>query len=139
MQRREAREFVLTALYRREFTDASLEEMLEGRDPGDQRHYIETLFHGVLDRRGELDRMIGERTAGWRFDRLALLDRNILRIGVYEILHLPDVPAEVAIDEAVELAKMYGTDPARAFINGILDRIWKECNAGTAPERPRDR
>jgi N utilization substance protein B len=70
--------------------------------------------------------MIGERTVGWRFERLALLDRNILRIGVYELLYSEDVPAEVALNEAVELAKSYGTEQARGFINGILDRIWKE-------------
>jgi len=133
MQRREAREFVLTALYRREFTDASLDDMLEGGDPGEQRPYIEQVFHGVLNRRAEIDRLIGERTIGWRFERLALLDRNILRIGVYEILYLPEVPGEVAIDEAVELAKAYGTEPARAFINGILDRIWKETDARKDP------
>ena len=70
--------------------------------------------------------MLAERTIGWRFERLALLDRNILRLGVYELLHCDDVPPEVAIDEAVELAKMYGTEQARSFVNGILDRIWKE-------------
>jgi len=126
MQRREAREFVLCALYQREFTDAPLEEMLEDRNPGDQLDYIEALFTGVLERREEIDRLIGERTVGWRFDRLALIDRNILRVAVYELLHSEEIPPEVAIDEAVELSKRYGTDQAKTFINGILDRIWKE-------------
>jgi len=58
-------------------------------------------------------------------DRLSLVDRNILRIGLYELLY-GDTPPEVAIDEAVELAKTYGTEKAPAFINGILDRVWKE-------------
>ncbi len=69
--------------------------------------------------------MIGKRTVGWRFERLAFMDRNILRLGTYELLHLPEVPPEVAIDEAVELCKKYGTENAQAFVNGILDRIWK--------------
>jgi len=131
MQRREAREFLLSALYRREHVDTPLHEMLEDVVPGDQRDYIESVFHGVGERRQEIDRMIGERTVGWRFERLALIDRNILRLGVYELLYFDEVPPEVAIDEAVELAKKYGTEQARSFVNGILDRIWKERNDTT--------
>ena len=126
MQRREAREFLLTALYRCEFLPATLEEMFEETDPEDQRSYIETVYNGIRDRQPEIDRMLGEKTIGWKFERLALLDRNILRIGVYELLYFDDVPPEVALDEAVELAKKFGTEQARKFINGILDRIWKE-------------
>ena len=126
MQRREARELLLTALYRCEFLPAALEELFEETDPEDQRDYIEAVFNGIRDRQPEIDRMLGEKTIGWKFERLALLDRNILRLGVYELLYFDDVPAEVALDEAVELAKKFGTEQARKFINGILDRIWKE-------------
>ena len=131
MQRREAREFLLTALYRCEFLPATLEELFEETDPEDQRSYIETVYNGIRDRQPEIDRMLGEKTIGWKFERLALLDRNILRIGVYELLYFDDVPPEVALDEAVELAKKFGTEKARQFINGILDRIWKEHRAST--------
>ena len=126
MQRREAREFLLSALYRCEFLPATLEEMFEETDPEDQRAYIEAVYNGIHDHQPEIDRMLGEKTIGWKFERLALLDRNILRIGVYELLYFDDVPPEVALDEAVELAKKFGTEQARKFINGILDRIWKE-------------
>jgi len=126
MQRREAREFVLSALYQREFTGADLASLLEDRTAGDQAGYIASTFQGVLDHQAEIDSMIGQRTVGWRFERLAIIDRNILRIGVYELLYDDDVPAEVAMDEAVELAKKFGTDNARSFVNGILDRIWKD-------------
>jgi len=126
MQRREAREFVLTALYRREFLPTSLAELFEETSPGDQREYIERIYNGILERQTEIDEMLGERTVGWKFERLAVLDRNILRVGVYELLHCDDIPEEVALDEAVELAKKYGTEQARSFINGILDRIWKD-------------
>ena len=126
MQRREAREFLLSALYRCEFLPATPEELFEETDPEDQRAYIETVYNGIRDRQHEIDRLIGEKTIGWKFERLALLDRNILRIGVYELLYFDDVPPEVALDEAVELAKKFGTEQARKFINGILDRIWKE-------------
>ncbi|MBE0635413.1 transcription antitermination factor NusB [Candidatus Bipolaricaulota bacterium] len=132
MQRREARELLLTALYRCEFLPVALDEMFEEINPQDQRTYIETLFNGIQQHRSEIDAMLGAKTVGWKFERLALLDRNILRIGVYELLYFDDVPPEVALDEAVELAKKYGTEKARAFINGILDRIWKEHRDGTA-------
>jgi len=126
MQRREAREFLLSALYRCEFLPATLEDMFEETDPADQREYIEEIFNGIREQQPEIDHMLGEKTVGWKFERLALLDRNILRIGVYELLYFDDVPPEVALDQAVELAKKFGTEQARTFINGILDRIWKE-------------
>lgn len=129
MRRREAREFVLSALYQREFRDTSLKEMLAEINPGDQRSYIEWVFAGIIARRDEIDALISQRTVGWRFERLAFIDRNILRLGIFELLYLPEVPPEVAIDEAVELCKKYGTDNARVFVNGILDRIWKEKRA----------
>jgi N utilization substance protein B len=129
MQRREAREFVLSALYQREFTDANLDALLEDQNPGDQLSYITSTFEGILERQQEIDEMLGERTVGWRFERLARIDRNILRIGVYELLYCDDVPPEVAMDEAVELAKKYGTENARSFVNGILDRIWQDAKA----------
>jgi len=126
MQRREAREFLLLALYRREFLPTTLDELFEETPPGDQQEYIEAVYGGILEAQTELDAMLGEKTIGWRFERLALLDRNILRLGTYELLYFDDVPAEVALDEAVELSKKYGTEQARSFVNGILDRIWKE-------------
>lgn len=126
MHRTRARELVLFALYRSEFLPVSLDDVLGEEDPGDQRDYVTDVFAGVVARRPELDALIGARTVGWRFERLALLDRNILRLGAYELLHRDDIPAEVAMDEAVELAKKYGTEQAQSFINGILDRVWRD-------------
>ncbi len=126
MHRREAREFLLNALYQQEFVERSISEMLSEIDPGDQRDYIEQVFIGITTRRDEIDDLIGQHTVGWRFERLALIDRNILRLGIFELLYLPSIPPEVAINESVELCKKYGTERARVFVNGILDRIWKE-------------
>lgn len=126
MHRTRARELVLFALYRSEFLPVSLDEVLDEEDSGDQANYLTDVLDGVNARRAELDAIIGARTVGWRFDRLALLDRNILRLGVYELLYRDDVPAEVAMNEAVELAKKYGTEQAQSFINGILDRVWRD-------------
>jgi transcription antitermination protein NusB len=131
MQRRAARELLLSALYRCEFLSTTMAEVFEETDPEDQRTYIENTFEGINEHRVDIDRMLADKTIGWKFERLALLDRNILRIGVYELLYADDIPPEVALDEAVELAKKYGTEPARAYINGILDRIWRENRART--------
>jgi len=127
MRRVEAREFVLSALYQREFLPTPLDEILSEVDPAEQRAYIERVFTGIIDHREEIDALIGGHTIGWRFERLGLIDRNILRIGVFELLYDEEIPPEVAIDQAVELAKKYGTEQARVFVNGILDRIWKEA------------
>jgi len=139
MHRREAREFVLASLYQREFIDSSLDELLAETDPGDQRGYIEQTLNGIAENAAQIDAEIAGRTVGWRFERLALVDRNILRLGVYELLYLTDVPPEVAIDEAVELCKKYGTENARVFVNGILDRTWKERGQGEDTRREKDR
>lgn len=135
MQRREAREFVLRLLYQREFVDASLEESFADIEPGEQRRYIEQTFQGIIDHLAEVDALISEHAVGWRVERLAVIDRNILRLGLFELLHEPDIPAEVAMDEAVELSKKYGTEHAQLFINGILDRVWKSSSTG-ATEPP---
>ena len=127
MQRREARELVLHILYEREFIDTPLAEMISERDAGDQRQYLEQTLNGVVERIADLDKTIDQYALGWRVERLAVLDRNILRLGLYELLHAQEIPAELAIDEAVELAKKYGTDNAPSFINGILDRVWKDA------------
>ena len=71
----------------------------------------------------EIDGLITSAAANWRIERMALVDRNILRLGAFEICHSPDVPFVVAINEAVELAKRFGSDESGGFINGILDKI----------------
>lgn len=125
MRRHEAREVVLRLLYRLEFKDTPLEELLSEEDLDDQADFIRGRLAGILAHREEIDGIIDRRAEGWGIDRLATVDRNILRLGIYELLYT-DIPPEVAIDEAVELAKEYGTENAPRFINGILDRVWKE-------------
>ena len=123
--RHQAREAVLRCLYRREFFDLPPEELLAEEDLKGEAAFAEALLRGVIERQPEIDSLIDRRALGWGLDRLSLVDRNILRISLYELLY-GDTPPEVAIDEAVELAKTYGTEKAPAFINGILDRVWKE-------------
>lgn len=128
--RRQAREAVLRCLYRREFLDLPPEELLaEEGDLGKERGFAQVLLAGIQAHQSEIDRLIDQRAEGWGLDRLALVDRNILRLALFELLYT-DTPPEVVIDEAVELAKEYGTEQAPKFINGILDRVWKERTCG---------
>ncbi|RLE31745.1 transcription antitermination factor NusB [Candidatus Acetothermia bacterium] len=129
MRRHEAREVVLRLLYRLEFKTLPLEALLVEEELNDQADFIRERLVGILQHREEIDGIIDRRAQGWGIDRLATVDRNILRLGIYELLYT-DVPPEVAIDEAVELAKEYGTEKAPSFINAILDRVWKEKNGG---------
>jgi len=126
MRRREARELLLRVLYQHEFVDTPLCEVLAEANPGGQYQYIERVFSGIIARQEEIDELIADHTLGWRFERLAVIDRNILRLGVFELLYIPEIPPEVAINEAIELCKKYGTDNAQLFVNGILDHLWKE-------------
>jgi N utilization substance protein B len=129
MRRHQAREAVLRCLYRREFLDLPPEELLAEEELGGEEEFAAGLLRGVVANQPWIDSIIARRAQGWGLDRLALVDRNILRLSIYELL-CTDTPPEVAIDEAVELAKEYGTEQAPKFINGILDRVWREEKCG---------
>jgi N utilization substance protein B len=92
------------------------------RDPA-ILEFAAQLVAGVRTHQEALDQLIAGYAENWRLDRMAAIDRNILRIGAYEMLHSPDVPAKVAINEALELAKRYSTAQSSRFVNGILDRL----------------
>lgn len=128
--RRKAREEALKALYRREFLPLNAEGLLAEADlPTPAREFAQSLVAGVLAHQEEIDQIISVRAKGWGLDRLPLVDRNILRLGLYELL-FTETPPEVVINEAVELAKLYGTERAPAVVNAILDRVWKEMGRG---------
>ena len=98
------------------------------------RTFAEQIVEGVLTHKSELDRLIGACATNWKIDRMPIVDRNILRAGCYELLYLPEVPAKVTMNEAIELAKSFGDDEASKFINGVLDRV---LSADTRLERKR--
>jgi len=85
--------------------------------------FTEGLIAGVKEHQARIDAMISQVAENWRLDRMAAIDRNILRLGAYEMLFCPEVPAKVAINEALELAKRYSTAQSSRFVNGILDRV----------------
>jgi transcription antitermination protein NusB len=122
--RRAARRAALFMLFQWDVTGAPLGSTFEGEIDDFARHTAEA----VAERSAYLDRRIDEATDDWPADRLGALERNVLRLGIYE-LEKGDVPREVAIDEAVRLAKRYSSDEAGKLVNGILGRIARETAA----------
>lgn len=88
--------------------------------PPGEADFVYQLVFGVLKHRAEIDKYIEEIAPEWPVEQLAPIDRNILRMAIYELLHVPETPVKVAINEAVELAKMFGSDSSRRFVNGAL-------------------
>jgi N utilization substance protein B len=125
--RRESREKVFQTLFMMDVLGVGPDEAiplfsLAAQPPSDPDYYRETLL-GAWEHREEIDARIREAAENWRIERMALVDRNILRLGAYEILRGRDIPFAVAINEAVDLGKRFGAEESGAFINGILDRI----------------
>ncbi|BCA56825.1 N utilization substance protein B-like protein [Nitrospira sp. KM1] len=89
----------------------------------DVKAFAERLVQGVLEHKSELDALIGRYATNWKVSRMQIVDRNILRLGTYELLWLDDVPAKVTVNEAIELAKDFGDEEAAKFVNGILDKV----------------
>ena len=128
--RRRARELALQLLYQFELTNASPEEMQAGfeewRNASDEvREFADTLLRGTLSRIDELDEELSRQTTHWRLERLAAVDRNILRLAMYELICETGTPHAVVIDEAIEIAKKYGTKDSGRFVNGVLDGFVK--------------
>jgi N utilization substance protein B len=122
MRRTDQRRAAVVALYQHEVTGRPLEELIPRGASGFTRELVE----GTASARPELDELISRHAEGWTLDRIAPLERSILRVALYELLHREDIPAEVAIDEAVEAAKeLCGTD-APGFVNGILGAAVRE-------------
>jgi transcription antitermination protein NusB len=115
MRRSEQRREAVFALYQRQVTGRDLDELLNGAKP-----FTRQLAHGTMEREDELDAEIGRLAKGWDLERIAALERNIMRVALYEMRCREDVPAEVAINEAVNLARQYCGADAPAFVNGIL-------------------
>jgi len=128
--RRRARELALQLLYQFELTDASPEEMQAGfeewRNASESaREFADTLLRGTLDRLAEIDEELSHQTTHWRLERLAAVDRNILRLAMFELIFETDTPHAVVIDEAIEIAKKFGTKDSGRFVNGVLDGFVK--------------
>ena len=137
--RRKARELVLQSLYQSELNGKPLSEnflMLREHFEINKKAlpYAADLIDGLLEHSEALDQRIGEQTDNWRVERMSLIDRNIIRIGAYELSYRSDIPPEVVINEALEVARRFSTDEATPFINGILDGIVKNVAKRSEPD-----
>ena len=128
MSRSSAREIAMRLLYEKDisctYSKEALNEMKSefGIDDGNAR-YIDNIIYGVEDNKNEIDTYIKKYVEGWRFDRISKIDLAILRLAIYELIWMDDIPYKVSINEAVELAKQYGSNKSSSFINGILGSI----------------
>jgi N utilization substance protein B len=133
--RRQARELAMQALFSMDMNSAFSGEMLSdycGSFPPGKRFYafFEYLVKGVLDHKAHIDTVIERYSSNWKMRRMACVDRNILRIAVYELLYSADIPAKVSINEAIDIGKRFGAPESGAFINGILDSIRMAIDKG---------
>jgi transcription antitermination factor NusB len=133
--RRRARQLALQILFQADLGKFPIEDVLEAQRaqrPREDWPFITALCTGVADRREALDAQISRHLAGWTLDRLAAVDRTVLRMALYELQHL-DTPPTVVINEAVELAKTFGGEDSGRFVNGVLGAIYREAPGAGRP------
>jgi N utilization substance protein B len=126
--RHKARELALQLLYQIDISQTSSDEALpvfwaREKTEEDVREFVADLVKGVSDHREEIDQKIEKQSKNWKIYRMACIDRNILRMAIYEIFYRTDIPRNVTLDEAIELAKTFGTEDSGSFVNGVLDAI----------------
>lgn len=135
--RSKARKRALDMLFQADVRGESLEAIVEAeakRAAGEPDRaaswlYAREIVDGVADHKDEIDELIASYAQGWSLERMPNVDRALLRLSTWEVLHNPEVPTAVAIDEAVELAKEYSTDDSARFVNGVLGRIAQHAGA----------
>jgi len=142
-KRREARECALQVLFQLEFDSSDVERSLgeywAGKAPKDDvRDYASWLVHGILARKAEVDGLIRDTSEHWRMERMGLVDRNVLRMAVFELLEEKVLAPPIIINEAIEIAKKYSDNKSATFINGLLDAIRKKL-AARPGETPTDK
>lgn len=128
--RRQGRELALQILYSMDIfensDDVQLDRLFDFLSaPAALRPFCRTLVEGVRSRKEEIDTLILQYSSHWKIHRMSVIDRNILRVCVYEMMEIPDIPAKVSINEAIEISKRFGTEESTSFINGILDSIFQ--------------
>jgi transcription antitermination factor NusB len=132
--RRQGREAALKLLYALDITQNEVEDVVNAPwtaeiIPPDTRDFVMALVMGVSSHREQIDTVIRTWSTHWSLDRIGTVERNLLRLAIFELLFMPDIPPNVTINEAIEIAKSYGGDEAWVFVNGVLDRIKQEVVA----------
>ncbi len=133
-KRTKAREYALQILYAVDITKDDpgdcIERFWEGNEEssGEVKKFAAGLVLGVSDNKKEIDRIITKYATNWHLDRMAVIDRNVLRFATYELIYVKDIPPKVSINEAIDIAKKFGGPDSGKFVNGVLDKINKtEC------------
>lgn len=128
--RRQSRELALKLLFQSEFSEPlKMEDLLKTQDPhtefaAEVQLYAKELVRGVQQNQADIDKLIQQFSSNWKIDRMATIDRNLLRVAIYELKFSPNPLApSIAINEAIEIAKVYGGTDSSSFINGILDQV----------------
>ena len=126
--RRQARELAMQALFCMDMQNNASPQMLECfcenfRPSKKSQPFFLKLVSGVLETRDDIDALIERFSQNWKIKRMSCVDRNVMRIAVFEMLHCEDIPPKVSINEAVDIGKKFGTEESGAFINGIMDSI----------------
>lgn len=126
LSRKQARENAFVLIFEKSFNDLSFEELLEtAKDVRDFEtdEYIEKVLKGVYDNLENIDKLISENTKGWKIERISRVVLSLLRLAVYEIFNMSDIPSSVSVNEAVVLCKKYATEEDASYLNGILGGI----------------
>lgn len=128
-QRRKAREVALQVLYQLDVLQIDVKEAVElfwnnFDAPDEVRHFSSLLVEGTWCKVAEIDSLISSCSENWSIARMSKVDKNILRMAVYELLYCQDIPPKVALNEAIDLGKVYGSENSSSFINGILDALY---------------
>ncbi len=139
--RRRAREIALHVLYQLDISQGDPQKTLDlyfnhFKSSEKAREFCERLVYGVIRYREQIDGVIEENSENWTLKRMAVVDRNILRFATFELLFSPEIPFKATLNEAIELAKKFGTEESGAFINGILDKIHLQVSSSPVPPKP---
>lgn len=129
MSRKKARDNAFKCIYELEFEkDKNIEKILkfcysENENKSDEIKYIDIVVNGVKDNLEEIDKIILSKLKNWSMERIAKIDLAILRLAIYEIMYMKDIPVKVSANEAVELAKLYGNNDSKSFVNGVIAKV----------------
>jgi transcription antitermination protein NusB len=139
--RHSGREAALQMLFQLEASGTSPEQTIElfwrtfDSDP-EGRRYADGIVRGVAENMPTIDEKISAASQNWRLERMSRVDRNLLRLGTWELMYSPEVPRAVILDEAVEIAKAFGTEESSSFVNGVLDRIASDLGRRDVEDAP---
>lgn len=132
--RRKAREYALQVLYAIDLNPTPVDEFFQSfwelnKSRTEIMEYSMGLVHGTVEKKKEIDSLISKHSNNWKVGRMAVTDRNILRLATYELMEEPGVPAKVIINEAIEIARKFGTTDSATFVNGVLDSIHQSMDS----------